>query len=155
MNKIIIIGRLTKENEISKSQSGVQILKNSVAVDRKMKEKDGTRKTDFFNITIIGKSVETFDRYTKKGSKLFLSGEMQQNRYKDKNGEDKTSYSVFVTEFEFLDHKEEKKEEEPTPSHPSRLAPKDETDSYSEEVKDDSLKGLDTFILDDDLPFMQ
>lgn len=104
MNHISIIGRLTKDNEVSSSTSGTTFLRNTVAVNRKFK-KEGEPDADFFSFSMFGKAAETFEKYTHKGSKVFLAGHMQNNNYTNKDGQKIYDVRLMVDDFEFLDNK--------------------------------------------------
>lgn len=99
MNHIIIMGRLTKDPEVSSSTSGTTYARYTIAVDRKYK-KDGQQNTDFFPCTSFGKQAEFVEKYLKKGTKVVLSGEMNIDR-----NEDKTYPKIIVSEIEFAESK--------------------------------------------------
>lgn len=101
MNKWTGTGRLTRDNDLSYSTSGTAYLKNGIAVDRRGEG------TDFFNITVFGKSAEAFDRYMKKGSKVIIEGHLQSDSYTNKEGKKVTSVSIIVDEWEFGEGKKD------------------------------------------------
>ena len=103
MNVICIIGRLTREIELKSSTSGTSYTQNSIAVDRKGKEKD----TDFFNISAFGKSAEFLDKYFHKGSKVAITGHLQSGSYTDKNGNKVNSVTIIVDQIDFCEAKGE------------------------------------------------
>ena len=109
MNRLEVIGRLVKDNELSASTSGTTFLRNSIAVNRKFK-KEGEPEADFFSFSMFGKAAETFDKYTHKGSKVFLSGRLKNNNYTNKDGQKVYDTRLMVDEFEFLDSKGEQTE---------------------------------------------
>ena len=104
MNRTEFIGRLCKDNEVSSSTSGTTFLRNSIAVNRKFK-REGEPDADFFSFTMFGKAAETFEKYTHKGSKVFLAGHMQNNNYTNKDGQKVYDVRLMVDDFEFLDSK--------------------------------------------------
>ena len=104
MNRTEFIGRLCKDNEVSSSTSGTTILRNSIAVNRKFK-REGDPDADFFSFTMFGKAAETFEKYTHKGSKVFLAGHMQNDNYTNKDGQKIYDVRLMVDDFEFLDNK--------------------------------------------------
>lgn len=104
MNRTEFIGRLCKDNEVSSSTSGTVFLRNSIAVNRKFK-REGEPDADFFSFTMFGKAAETFEKYTHKGSKVFLAGHMQNNNYTNKDGQKIYDVRLMVDDFEFLDNK--------------------------------------------------
>ena len=107
MNKCEYIGRLTSDGKLSFSTTGSAVYSNTVAVDRKYK-KDGEEKiTDFFRFKMFSKGAETFEKYTQKGSKVFLAGRNQIDEYTNKDGQNVRDVILYVDEFEFLDAKKE------------------------------------------------
>lgn len=101
MNKWTGTGRLTRDNDLSYSTSGTAYLKNGIAVDRRGEG------TDFFNLTVFGKSAEAFDKYLKKGSKVVIEGHLQSDSYTNKEGKKSTSVSIIVDEWEFGEGKKD------------------------------------------------
>ena len=82
MNKIILMGRLTRDPEIrySQGENSLQIARYSIAVDRRFK-RNGEDEADFFNCTAFGKQAEFVERYLKKGTKVLVSGRLQNDNY--------------------------------------------------------------------------
>lgn len=103
MNKIIISGNLGKDNELKQTSSGTTILNNSLAVRRSRKNPQGEYDTDWFNITLFGKSAEVFSQYTGKGSKVSIVGHIEFREYQNQQGQTVNTHNVVVSEFEFLD----------------------------------------------------
>lgn len=106
MNKVFLIGRLTKNNELRKTQSGVSIVSNTIAVNRFSNDD----KTDFIPFTVLNKTAELLDKYTHKGDRIALVGQIQVRSYEDKQGVKRIFTEVFVENIELLEKKEEKKE---------------------------------------------
>lgn len=107
MNVICIIGRLTKDIELKSSTSGTSYTQNSIAVDRKGKEKE----TDFFNISAFGKTAEFMEKYFHKGSKVAITGHLQSGSYTDKNGNKVNSVTIIVDQIDFCEAKGESKDQ--------------------------------------------
>ena len=86
MNKVILIGRLTREPELRYSQSGdTAIVHFGLAVNRKYKQ-DGGQDADFPSVVAFGKTAEFIDKYFSKGSKMVVEGRLQTGSYTDKDG---------------------------------------------------------------------
>lgn len=102
MNKVILYGTLTKDLEVRYSQSAtpVAVVKGSIAVKRKF-AKQGEQDVDFFNLTAFGKTAENMGKFFKKGSPILLEGHLQQNSWKDQEGNNKTSIDIIVDSFDF------------------------------------------------------
>lgn len=107
MNKIILIGNLTKDPELSETSSGVAFCKFSIAVNRPFANSDGDRETDFFNITTWRGQAETCAKYLKKGKKVCIVGSLQNREYTDNNGVKRTATDVIASEIEFLSARSE------------------------------------------------
>lgn len=107
MNKVILIGNLTKDPELSETPSGVSYCKFSIAVNRPFANSDGERETDFFNITTWRGQAETCAKYLTKGKKVCVVGSLQNREYTDKNGVKRTATDVIASEIEFLSPRQE------------------------------------------------
>lgn len=103
MNKIEILGRLTKDVEVKKSKNDKSFITFSIAVPRKM-NKDIT---DFIDCIAFGKIAESIYKYTEKGNRIMIIGELHIDNYTDNEGKNKKSISVMVEDFYFLDFKKE------------------------------------------------
>lgn len=103
MNKVIFMGRLTRDPEYRVSSTS-SVAKFSIAVERKYK-KDGEPSADFFNCTAFGKQASFVDQYLRKGTKILLSGRMQNNNYTNKDGQNVRNEVVMVEEIEFAESK--------------------------------------------------
>ena len=103
-NQIQVLGNLTKDIELSYTQSGNAFAKGSVASNRKYKTKNGEEKqeTTFLNFIASGKIAEICNQYLKKGSKVFMTGRLSQNNYTDKNGNSQTSYQIVVEKIQLI-----------------------------------------------------
>lgn len=104
MNKVIELGRLCKDPEVSSSTSGTTFARFSIAVDRKFK-KEGEPDADFFNCSAFGKNAEFIEKYMKKGTKVCLSGRLQNNNYTNKDGQKVYDVRIMVEEIDFAESK--------------------------------------------------
>ena len=106
MNKVILMGRLTRDPEmrVSQGDNSLNIAKFSLAVDRRF-QKNGEKETDFFNCTAFGKQADFVDRYLKQGTKILLVGRVQNDNYTNKNGEKVYSVQIIAEEIEFAESK--------------------------------------------------
>lgn len=112
MNNCSFIGRITKDVEITTTSTGINVARFSIAVNRKFPNADGVYEADFFNIVAWRKLGENIAKYCKKGSKVFISGELQNRSYDDKNDEKRHITEIIANDCEFLDPKGEQKQEE-------------------------------------------
>lgn len=107
MNKIYLIGNLTRDPELVETASGVQRCRFSIAVNRNYRSADGERQADFFNCTAWRGLAETISRYTKKGTKVCVVGSVEMREYEDNTGARRTAVDVMVQDFEILTPKAE------------------------------------------------
>ena len=106
MNKVILVGNLTRDPEVRYSQGASQttVARFSVAVNRSFK-RDGEPDADFFNCTAFGKQAEFIERYMQKGTKVALSGRVQNDNYTNKDGQMVYSVRIIVDDIEFASSK--------------------------------------------------
>ena len=106
MNKIILMGRLTRDPEVrySQGESSLAIARFSLAVDRRYK-RQGEPDADFFNCTAFGKQAEFVEKYLKQGTKILLSGRVQNDNYTNKEGQKVYSVQIIAEEIEFAESK--------------------------------------------------
>ncbi len=102
MNKVFLIGNLTRDPELTETPSGVAVCHFSIAVNRGYSSQDGERQTDFFNCTAWRGQAETIARFTKKGNKVAVSGSIQLRNYEDNQGVKRTAVDIVVQDVEFL-----------------------------------------------------
>ena len=106
MNKVVLMGRLTREPDIRYSQndSSMAIARYTLAVDRRYK-KDGEQTADFISCVCFGKSAEFIEKYCHKGTKLVVEGRIQTGSYTNKDGQKVYTTDVFVEQQEFAESK--------------------------------------------------
>lgn len=106
MNKVILLGNLTRDPEIRYSQGEKQmaVARFSLAVNRRF-AKDGETNADFLNCTAFGKTAEFVEKYFRQGSRMSLVGRIENNNYTNKNGEKVYSFQIMVEEVEFAERK--------------------------------------------------
>ena len=100
MNKVILSGNLTRDVEVRYTHSGKAYVRNAIAVKRPF-SKD--KETDFFNIVIWDKLAEICAKYLSKGSKILVEGRLQNSKYKDKDGNERTATDIIVEGVDFAD----------------------------------------------------
>lgn len=105
MNKVILVGNLTRDPELSTTSSGISVCKFTLAVSRRFQSSDGTRETDFLPIIVWRTIGENCHKYLKKGSKAGVVGTIQTRTYDDKEGVKRYVTEVVADEVEFLSSK--------------------------------------------------
>ena len=106
MNKVILMGRLTRDPEVRYSQgdSATAVARYTLAVDRRFK-RDGEASADFINCVVFGKSAEFAERYFRQGLKVVVSGRIQTGSYTNRDGVKVYTTDVVVEEQEFAESK--------------------------------------------------
>ena len=102
MNKVFLIGNLTRDPELRETPSGVAMCRFAIAVSRPYSSQEGERQTDFFECTAWRGLGETISRFTKKGNKVAVSGSIQLRNYEDNQGVRRTAVDIIVQDCEFL-----------------------------------------------------
>lgn len=106
MNKVTMIGNLTRDPELTETQNGTAVCRFSIAVSRNYTGADGERKTDFFNCVAWRGLGETVARYAKKGNKVAVSGSIELRNYEDGEGVKRTAVDIVARDVEFLTPKQ-------------------------------------------------
>jgi single-strand DNA-binding protein len=139
VNKVIIGGRLTSNPEVKTTTSGVPVCSFTIAVNRRDKEQGA----DFFNCQAWRSQAELLGKYFKKGSSIFLVGELKNRSWEDKEGNKRTVTEIVASEISFVDSKNDAQGTEA--SSPSKYMPEAYKTSQNA-----NFEGVET---DSDLPF--
>ena len=102
MNKVLLVGNLTRDPELTETPNGIAVCRFAIAVSRDYANSEGTRETDFFNITVWRGRAENCGKYLKKGNKVAIVGSLQTRSYEDKDGIKRNVVDVVASEVEFL-----------------------------------------------------
>ncbi|MCW6086254.1 MULTISPECIES: single-stranded DNA-binding protein [Clostridium] len=106
MNKIQLVGRLTKDPELTFAPgTGTAVTKFTLAVNRPQFDKSKPQEADFIPCVCFGKRAEAIANYVQKGHRFGLSGRLQINKYVDKEGNNRWSTDIVIEDFEFLQDK--------------------------------------------------
>ena len=110
MNKVILMGRLTRDPEIRQTAMGYDqtakyVARFTLAVDRRTTDANGNRQADFIPCVAFGKTAEFFERYVHKGMKLLISGHIQTGSYVNNNNNKVYTTDVIVESAEFAESK--------------------------------------------------
>jgi len=106
MNKVIMMGNLTRDIELIYSQNGTAIAKTAIATSRKYTV-NGEKREEvcFTDITFFGKIGENANKYLKKGSKVLIEGRLVLEQWTDQNGGKRSKHSITVESMQMLDSK--------------------------------------------------
>ena len=107
MNKVVLVGRLTRDPEIrySQGENATATARFSVAVNRRFKNAEGNYDADFINCVVFGKSAEFTERYFRQGMRVTVCGRIQTGSYTNRDGVKVYTTEVVVEEQEFAESK--------------------------------------------------
>ena len=137
MNKVILMGRLTRDPEIryGTGESATAIARYTLAVERRFK-REGEQSADFINCVAFGKSAEFAEKYLRQGTKMAVTGRIQTGSYTNKDGNKVYTTDIVVEEQEFAESKSASENSNPAP------APAVDADGFMnipDEVEDEGL----------------
>lgn len=107
LNKVILIGRLTKEVEVSALPSGMTVSKFTLAIDRRFQKQGEEKKTDFINIVSFGKLAEFCAKWFNKGQLVNVVGSIQTRSWDGQDGQKRYATEVIIDEANFCESKKE------------------------------------------------
>ena len=122
MNKVTLIGRLTKDPEIKLTSNQTQFCNFTIAVDRRFKDSNGQRQADFINCVAWKQTVVFIQKYFKKGNRIGISGSIQTRSY-DKDGQKVFITEVLAEEAEFVEAQQQTTQPENQPEPEAQQEP--------------------------------
>ena len=143
MNKGILVGRLTADPELQTTNSGVDVCRFSLAINRPFKSQDGETQTDFLNIVVWRAAAQNCARFLRKGSQCAVIGTIQTRSYEDNNGVKRYVTEIVADNVEFLGKPAGQSDDYGEP------APRPQQSQQSKRPAIDKLEPVE----DDDLPF--
>ena len=161
MNKVILIGRLTRDPELRYTSSNIPVATFSLAVDRPFNNQSGEREADFINIVVWRKQAENCKNYINQGSQVAVEGRIQTRNYEDQNGQKRYVTEVVADNVQFLDTKASREQRMNNNSNvnPYNLGEQTDTsvntNTQTNDIPEDPFKdfGEEIKIEDNDLPF--
>lgn len=102
MNKVVLIGNLVRDPEITTTNSGVSVCRFSLAVQRRFSSAEGGNTADFFNIVVWRGLAENCHKFLRKGSKCAVSGRIQNSSYEAQDGSKRYTTEIVAEDVEFL-----------------------------------------------------
>ena len=105
MNKVFLVGRLTRDPELRYTASNLATMRCAIAVDRQFVREGEERGADFINIVAFGNRAETMKKYLTKGSQIAVDGRIQTGSYDGADGKKVYTTDVIIENFQFLDSK--------------------------------------------------
>lgn len=107
LNKIIIMGRLTRDPELRRTASGTAVTSMKLACDRDFKPQNGEKETDFIDVVVWKNTAEFVSRYFSKGRMAVVEGRLQVRDWTDKDGGKRRTYEIVADHVYFGDSKQE------------------------------------------------
>lgn len=133
MNKVVLMGRLTKAPELRHTQSDIPVVTFTLAVDRGFKNGE-ERQADFINIVAWRGTAEFVSKWFSKGQLVAVSGRIQSRTYKDRDGNNRAAVEVVADEVFFAESKRGETEEKTKELPPPASADFEEVIDYDEEI---------------------
>ena len=141
VNRVVLVGRLTKDPELRNTNSDINLATFTLAVDNRLKDADGTRGTIFIDCRVFGAQAESLVKNIRKGSKVAVDGSLNQRNFERKDGTKGKAIEIVVDSVTFLDPKSSDVKSVDTPT-------------FDDEPDQSSGSNLDSIDLSDDgLPF--
>ena len=142
INRVVLVGRLTRDPELRKTTSGNPVCTFTVAVDNRVKNPDGTRGTSFIPCTTFNATADTVSKFARKGLLVGVEGRLNQRSFIRQDGSKSSVLEIICDSVQFLERRETEVANEEMEIPPFDDVPADEN------------KNLDSIeITDDDLPF--
>lgn len=152
MNKVFLIGNLTKDPEMRSTQSSVAVCNFSIAVNRRFRNpQTGQQETDFLNVVAWRQLAELCSKYLAKGRKVSVAGSIQTRTYEAKDGSKRTAWDIVADEVEFLTTQNQQSSTQSAPGAYTTVASKDSGTAYAPQQHNDF--GVFTQVDDEELPF--
>ena len=150
MNKVFLVGRLTRDPELRYTTSNLATMRCAIAVDRQYVRDGEERGADFINIVAFGNRAETMSKYLTKGSQIAIDGRIQTGSYDGADGKKVYTTDVVIENFQFLDSKGSRNTDNVSESFENDI-PNDDTTSDSSDPFADF--GAKIEVSDSELPF--
>ena len=158
INRVVLVGRLTRDPELRYTQGGAAVANFTVAVNRTFKNAQGEREADFINCIIWRKAAENFANFANKGSLVGIEGRIQTSSYENQQGQRVYTTDVNVDNFSLLDSRAES--EQRKSNNNSNQSSGQYANSNNKQSNNNSSNNDDPFaegkqidISDDSLPF--
>jgi single-strand DNA-binding protein len=149
MNRVVLVGRLTKDPELRYTPNGIPCATFTLAVNRTFTNQQGDREADFINCVVWRKPAENAAKYLKKGSLAGVDGRIQSRNYEGQDGKRVYVTEVLAESVQFLEPKRESGYQPPSEPPPERSS----NEQYKKQNDDPFAGNGNIDISDDDLPF--
>lgn len=113
LNRVVLVGRLTKDPEFRTTPNGVSVATFTLAVNRNFKNKNGEQQADFINVVVFRQQAENVNNYLKKGNLAGVDGRIQSRSYENKDGQRVYVTEVLADSVQFLEPKNNQSNNQP------------------------------------------
>ena len=159
MNNVSIIGTITRDVELKYLPSGTPLGVFAIAVNQDYMNKEGVKveKVSFFDIKVIGKQSETINKFFAKGSRIGISGELEQETWTAQDGTNRSRVIIKLSSFSFIDRKADSKQsnnqQQSYQSQPQQQYRQPEVHYEQQSHQRQPQQSLPDISLDDEIPF--
>lgn len=159
INKVILVGRITRDSELTYTGGGYPILKFSIAVNKRRKQEDEyVDEASFFEIRVWGKTAESIEAYTKKGQQVAIEGALKQERWQTQSGDNRSRVLIDSSYVQLLGGKREETASPragapPRPGAPARPPAPPRPGTFPAQGNAPPTPGQNTAEFEDDIPF--
>lgn len=138
LNRVVLVGRLTKDPEFRTTQNGVSVATFTLAVNRNFKNKNGEQQADFINVVVFRQQAENVNNYLSKGNLAGVDGRIQSRSYENKEGQRVYVTEVLADSVQFLEPKNNQSNNQPQQQSGQAQSANSPFDN-SADISDDSL----------------
>ncbi len=158
MNRVLLVGRLTRDPELRTTPSGMAVTRFTIAVSRNFTNRNGERETDFINCSAWGRQADNISKYCRKGSLVSAEGRIRTGSYDAQDGTKRYTTEVACDMVNFLSTKSSNNDANVAPSMPDSNYPEEspmDMPMESTDLTEDPFKsfGEEITLSSDDLPF--
>ena len=148
INRVVLVGRITRDPETQQTNTGIPYVRFSLAVNRPFKDQNGERQADFINCVAWRQQAEFLSKFVRKGNQLAVEGRIQTNSYTDANGNNRQAFDILVESVSNLEPASKNDGYQPQPPFGNGFQPASQTSSQPE-----TPSHIEFEVSEDDLPF--
>lgn len=155
-NRVILMGRLTRDPEMRTTPSGVSMCRFSIAVDRRFAKQGEERQADFFDVTVWRQTAEFVCKYFTKGRMIHIEGTIQNNNYTDQNGVKRYATAIIADQVSFCGDKsapEGSPQYKPSQSYVPQTSPAPAAQTAPQNPDVGDLGDFEEILSDGEVPF--
>lgn len=136
LNRVVLVGRLTKDPEFRTAQNGVSVATFTLAVNRNFKNKNGEQQADFINVVVFRQQAENVNNYLTKGNLAGVDGRIQSRSYENKEGQRVYVTEVLADSVQFLEPKNNQSNNQPQQQSGQAQSGNNPFDNSNQDIED-------------------